>query len=90
MAGARRFSSVAHAHPLFDFRHLTPAQRVELAVALWESLPDDSVEPPLSEAQRAELMRRLVEYRRDPEAGAPWEEVRERIRRRRSSGPSGR
>jgi putative addiction module component (TIGR02574 family) len=68
------------AHPLFDFSHLTPAQRVELAIALWDSLPDDSAEPPLTDAQRAELARRVEAYRRDPSAGAPWDEVRERIR----------
>ena len=68
------------AHPLFDFSRLTPAERAELAVALWDSLPDDSPEPPLTEAQRAELGRRVDAYRRDPGAGAPWAEVRERIR----------
>jgi putative addiction module component (TIGR02574 family) len=70
------------AHRLFDFSHLTPAERVELAVALWDSLPDDSTEPPLTEAQRAELVHRLDAYRRDPEAGGSWDEVRERIRSR--------
>jgi putative addiction module component (TIGR02574 family) len=70
------------AHRLFDFGHLTPAERVELAVALWDSLPDDSTEPPLTEAQRVELMHRLDAYRRDPESGASWDEVRERIRSR--------
>jgi putative addiction module component (TIGR02574 family) len=75
------------AHPLFDFSHLTPAQRADLAIALWDSLPDDAAEPPLTDAQRAELTRRLEAYRRDPGAGASWEEVRERIRR---SGQRGR
>ena len=66
------------ARPLFDFTNLTPAQRVELAVALWDSLPADSEEPPITEAQRAELLRRAEAYRRDPKAGAPWNEVRAR------------
>lgn len=82
--GLRRLSRMAH--PLFDFSHLTPAERVELAVALWDSLPGDSAEPPLTEAQRAELRRRLEAYRRDPGAGAPWDEVRGRIRSRRQRG----
>ncbi|MFN2397076.1 MAG: addiction module protein [Gemmatimonadaceae bacterium] len=68
------------AHPLFDFSHLTPADRADLAIALWDSLPDDSPEPALTDAQRAELARRVDAYRRDQGAGAPWEEVRERIR----------
>jgi putative addiction module component (TIGR02574 family) len=70
----------AMGHPLFDFRDLTPAERVELAIALWDSLPDDSSEPPLSDAQRRELGRRVEAYRKDPSAGAPWDEVRARIR----------
>lgn len=74
----RRFISMGH--PLFDFRHLTPAQRAELAMALWDSLPDDSTEPELTDAQREELDRRVGAYRADPGAGAPWDEVRERIR----------
>lgn len=69
------------AHRLFDFTHLTPAQRVELAVALWDSLPADSEEPPITEAQRAELLRRAEAFRRDPMAGAPWSEVRARIQK---------
>lgn len=69
------------AHPLFDFTNLTPAQRVELAIALWDSLPTDSEEPPITDAQRTELLRRADAYRRAPDAGAPWNEVRARIQR---------
>ena len=67
-------------HPLFDFTDLSPAERAELAMALWDSLADDSVEPPLTEAQRQELESRVEAYRRDPIAGATWDVVRERIR----------
>jgi len=67
------------AHPLFDFTNLTPAQRVELAVALWDSLPAESTEPPITEPQRAEVLRRADAFRRDPSSGSPWPEVRARI-----------
>jgi putative addiction module component (TIGR02574 family) len=70
------------AHRFFDFSELTPAERIDLAMELWDSLPEDSLEPPLTEAQRAELERRLEEYHRNPTAGSPWAEVRERIERR--------
>lgn len=73
------------AHPFFDFTHLTPSQRVELAVALWDSLPADSAEPPITEGQRVELLRRVEAYRRDPRAGASWNEVRARIQSSRRS-----
>ena len=73
-------------HPLFDFSNLTPAQRVELAVALWDSLPAESAEPPITDAQRAELLRRAEGYRRDPRAGSSWNEVRARIQKSPRSG----
>lgn len=53
------------AHPLFAFSNLTPSQRVDLAVALWDSLPADSEEPPITDTQRTELLRRADAYRRD-------------------------
>jgi putative addiction module component (TIGR02574 family) len=70
------------AHRFFDYSALTPAERVELAMELWDSLPDDSLEPPLTEAQKAVLGERLAELRRNPNAGSAWEEVRGRIERR--------
>jgi putative addiction module component (TIGR02574 family) len=70
------------AHRFFDFSGLTPAERIDLAMELWDSLPEDSLEPPLTEAQRAELVIRLEEYRRNPNSGSPWAEVRERIARK--------
>jgi putative addiction module component (TIGR02574 family) len=72
-----RFQGMAH--PLFDFTRLTPSQRVDLAIALWDSLPADSAEPPITDAQRAELLRRAEGYRRDPGLGSPWADVRARI-----------
>ena len=74
------------AHPLFDFSNLTPAQRVDLAIALWDSLPADSEEPPVTDAQRAELLRRADAYRRDPKAGSNWTDVKARIQGSRRSG----
>ena len=73
------------AHPLFDFTDLTPTQRVELAIALWDSLPADSAEPPITELQLAELMRRAEAFRRDPASGSSWSDVRARIERNRHS-----
>jgi putative addiction module component (TIGR02574 family) len=70
------------AHRFFDYSVLTPAERVELAMELWDSLPDDSHEPPLTDGQKAVLDERLEDFRRDPGAGAPWEEVRARVERK--------
>lgn len=58
---------------------LSPAERIQLARELWDSvsaLPDLSL---LTDAHRADLQRRLDEYRDNPLAGSPWEEVMARI-----------
>lgn len=43
--------------------------------------PSDDL-PPLSEAQRTEIERRLEAYERDPSAVSTWDEVYTRITRR--------
>ncbi|HUE90344.1 MAG TPA: addiction module protein [Vicinamibacterales bacterium] len=58
---------------LFDFSHLTPDERIELAEQLWDSLPVDAVGP--DDEQLAELRRRRAELRRDGNPGRPWKEV---------------
>ena len=75
------------AHRFFDYSKLTPAERVELAMELWDSVPDDSAEPPLAEWQRAELVERLDAYRQNPGVGSPWAEVRERVQRKSNDKP---
>jgi putative addiction module component (TIGR02574 family) len=60
-----------------DIERLTVEERIELAQALWDSIePKEDDEVILSEAQLAELDRRLDDCERHPEAGLPWEEVR--------------
>jgi putative addiction module component (TIGR02574 family) len=63
--------------PLFDFSHLTPAERVQLADQLWESLADRPESVPLTEAQSAEIDRRLEAYRQNPGAAIPWRQALE-------------
>lgn len=58
------------------------AERIQLAQALWDSISEVPDELPLSDADRAELDRRLEAYYRDPNAGSPWQEVVARIRQR--------
>lgn len=69
-------------NPDFDFRHLDAPARVRLALDLWESLDEADREAafPLTEAQAAELDRRVAEMDRDGGAGQPWDEVLEGIR----------
>ena len=68
------------AAPLFDFHHLTPAERIELAEQLWDSLEPDAIAP--SEEHLAELRRRRAELAADDDPGEPWESVLKDIEER--------
>ena len=46
---------------------------------LWESIVSEPDALPLTDDQRAELDRRLAKYEADPDAAAPWDEVRARL-----------
>ena len=68
------------AQPLIDFSHLSPAERIELAEQLWDSVEPTAVAP--TEAQLAELRRRRAELAADGDPGEPWERVMEEIEER--------
>jgi putative addiction module component (TIGR02574 family) len=60
---------------------LPAKDRVELAMALWESLTDDEreAEHVLTPEQEAELDRRTEEHLANPGSAIPWEGVRRRL-----------
>ena len=58
---------------------LGPAERILLAGELWDSVTATPGIALLTDAHRADLQRRLEEYRDDPLAGSPWEEVKARL-----------
>jgi len=66
---------------LQELMHLTPAERVEIAQELWDSVEEADL-PPLTPAQLEEIDRRIAEHERDPSRAIPWEDVRERLRAR--------
>lgn len=68
------------AQPIIDFSHLTPAERIELAGQLWDSLEPEAVAP--DEAQILELRRRRAELEVDGDLGEPWEQVIDEIEER--------
>jgi putative addiction module component (TIGR02574 family) len=65
---------------LAELLQLSPAERIQLAEDLWDSVAasPDSI-PGLTEAQIAECERRLAEHDRDPSRAVPWEEARARL-----------
>jgi len=64
--------------PIMDFSRLTVAERIQLAEDLWDSLPEAPVLA-VTEAQQAELDRRLAAHRADPEAAVSWETLRQEL-----------
>ena len=68
-------------NPHFDFSQLTPAERLELAQDLWDSV-DDAVGTdvlPLTPELTAELERRLADFEANPNDAVPWEQVKRDI-----------
>jgi putative addiction module component (TIGR02574 family) len=64
-----------------ELARLSPRQRLDLIEALWESLDDKDV--PVTEAQRAELDRRIAGFEQDREQGISWDQVSAELRQRR-------
>ena len=63
-----------------DLFKLSPAERIQLAEDLWDSVASEPQNlPPLSDKERAEIDRRLSEHARDPASSAMWEDVRTRL-----------
>ena len=67
---------------LSDLLELSPAERIQLAQDLWDSVVAEPDALPLTEAQHQELDRRLTEHERDPSTAIPWDEVRTRLKER--------
>lgn len=68
--------------PLSELLKLPSETRVELAMALWDSLSPSEREADLAltPAQGAELDRRWAEHLRNPDSAIPWEDVLRKLR----------
>ena len=67
--------------PAIDIASLDAAARLRLIEELWESLRGNPDSVPMTDAQRNELDRRLDVIDRGDDAGIPWDEVLNRIRK---------
>lgn len=71
-------------HLLDQARRLSVEEQIELVEALWDNIAQHAVPPP-SDAQKAELERRLADHEANPDDAVPWSEVKKsalaRIRR---------
>lgn len=72
--------------PAFDYRSLSVEDRLQLVGDIWDSIAEDAnAHPevlPLSEAQKAELDRRVADIRDNPSSGVTMDEALDKIRAR--------
>ncbi|MFY9345525.1 MAG: addiction module protein [Planctomycetota bacterium] len=74
--------------PKIDVRTLTPDERLELMNQIWETFVEAPESLPLTEAQRAELDRRMKASDEGRMPTEPWEEVVKRLRLRLRKRPA--
>jgi len=67
---------------LADVLEMPIEERIQLVEDIWDSIAAVPEAIPLTDEQREELDRLLESHHRDPEASSPWDEVKERIRKR--------
>jgi len=65
--------------PISDILELNVSERIQLVEDIWDSIAAVPDSIPLTAAQKEELDRRLELYHKNPDAGTPWEIIRERF-----------
>lgn len=80
MGGSTQDDNRSVTNSKIDVKELSTEERLNLIEQIWDSLEDEDV--PVTEAQKAELDRRIEEMDRDGKRGIPWEDVLDRIRGR--------
>ena len=55
---------------------LSPAQRIELAEDLWDSVALEAAAQPLKQHEIAEIQKRLAEHAANPQDVVPWSKVK--------------
>ena len=54
---------------------MSVGERAALVEAIWDSIAPHAEAAPLTEAQKAEVDRRLAAHQADPQSAIPWEQV---------------
>jgi putative addiction module component (TIGR02574 family) len=55
---------------------LDVGEQIELVEAIWDGIVNRGAAPPMTDMQKAELDRRLVEHLANPDDVVPWSEVK--------------
>ena len=63
-------------HLLDQARQLSVEEQLELVEALWDEIAKRNATPPPTDAQEAELDRRLADHEANPDDVVPWSEVK--------------
>ena len=63
----------------FGIDKLDQSQRIDLALAIWDSLDENSALSRLTDKQRVELANRNAELDAHPEIALTWEQIRSRV-----------
>lgn len=62
-----------------EIRQLPVSNRMDLVERIWDSIVEDQCQFELTDAQKAELDRRLAAHRESPDRGASWDDVKKRL-----------
>jgi putative addiction module component (TIGR02574 family) len=62
-----------------EIRFLPVPERMILVEQIWDSIAEDNAHIELTDAQKAELDRRLAAHEASPQSGSSWEEVKARL-----------
>lgn len=63
-------------HLLDQARLLSVEEQLELVESLWDDIAKRNAVPPPTDAQKAELDRRLADHEANPDDVVPWSEVK--------------
>lgn len=64
------------------FSELSIEEKIDYVQSLWDHIAADAGTVPLTDWQKKVLDRRLTAFEKDPDAGVPWEELRDRLRKK--------
>ena len=63
-----------------DIQGLSQSERIQLAEKLWDSVAENQDSLEITAAQKAVLEERLEAYKKSPNEGSSWEEVKDEMK----------
>jgi putative addiction module component (TIGR02574 family) len=66
-----------------EILQLSVAERIQIVEDIWDSISESPESLALTEAEKAELDRRLAGYEKNPDEGIEWETLKKNLSTRR-------